>query len=345
MQSGETHVELKALRHHGWSISQLAREYGLSRDTVRRELASEHPRHYPERRQPTALSEAQRIHVERRLVICPNIRGTDLFAELGRDYDYAGSYPAFERHLRLLRPAAVHDPEIRFETDPGVQTQADWAKLGLWRLGEQLVEVSALVAILGCSRVPAIRFAADQTRPTSLERFLQCAVDLGGLTHEILTDRDPAFCIGATSDGQAILAPEWVDFCAVLGVVPRACRPYRAKTKGKVERMIREVKESFVPWLTGQLLPPFPMLADYDRLARRWIEEVVLKRTHRTTKRVVGEAWLEERPQLRSIPAHVLAKFTANLMVLPHRVPDPLPRQLGEVVQLRALSDYAELAP
>src|SRR5438552_8517420 len=49
MQSGETHVELKALRHHGWSVSDLAREYGLSRDTVRRELASEHPRGYPER--------------------------------------------------------------------------------------------------------------------------------------------------------------------------------------------------------------------------------------------------------------------------------------------------------
>jgi lambda repressor-like predicted transcriptional regulator len=49
MQSGETHVELKALRHHGWSLSALAREYGLSRDTVRRELASQHPRGYPER--------------------------------------------------------------------------------------------------------------------------------------------------------------------------------------------------------------------------------------------------------------------------------------------------------
>lgn len=37
MQSGETYVELKALRHQGWSVSDLAREYGLSRDTVRRE--------------------------------------------------------------------------------------------------------------------------------------------------------------------------------------------------------------------------------------------------------------------------------------------------------------------
>ena len=344
MQSGETHVELKALRHHGWTVSQLAREYGLCRDTVRRELGSDHPRHYPERLKPTALTEAQLIHVERRLVICPNIRGTDLYAELRSEYGYPGSYPAFERHLRLIRPAQIRDPEIRFETGPGVQTQADWAKLGLWRLGEEMVELSAIVAILGCSRAPAIRFATDQTRPTSLERLLHCVVDLGGITREILTDRDPAFCIGSTSDGHAILAPEWVDFCAVLGVVPRACRPYRAKTKGKVERMIRELKESFLPWLTRQLLPPLPTIADYDTLARRWIQEVVLKRTHRTTKRVVGEAWLEERWQLRSVPEHVLAKFTAKLPVLPRAAVDRVPRDLREVVQLRALSEYAELA-
>jgi DNA-binding phage protein len=41
MQSGETHVELKALRAHGWTITYIAKEYGLSRDTVRRELASD----------------------------------------------------------------------------------------------------------------------------------------------------------------------------------------------------------------------------------------------------------------------------------------------------------------
>jgi transposase len=142
---------------------------------------------------------------------------------------------------------------------------------------------------------------------------LRCLVDLGGLTREILTDRDPAFCIGATSNGSAILAPDWVDLCAVLGVVPRACRPCRAKTKGKVERMIRELKRSFLPWLSRQLLPPRPTLADYDALARRWIQEVVLKRRHRTTKRVVGEAWLDERLQLRAMPERVLAKYAAQL--------------------------------
>jgi transposase len=171
MQSGESHVELKALHRLGWSVSELAREFGLSRTTVYKELASPGPRRYRPRERRAALNDAQLVHVERRLAVCPSIRGTDLYVELRAEYGYAGSYPAFQRQLRLLRPAVVRDPEVRFETDPGVQTQVDWSELGPWPLGDQVVELHAMVAILGCSRAPAIRFAIDQTRPTSLERL------------------------------------------------------------------------------------------------------------------------------------------------------------------------------
>jgi transposase len=345
MQSEEVSMSLKVLRCHGWSITALAKEFGLNWRTVKRELESEGRRHYGPRPQPAALNEAQLVHIERRLTVCPGIRGTDLHAELRFEYGYGGSYPAFQRQLRRLRPAVVRDPEIRFETGPGLQTQADWAHLGLWPLGDQMVELYAMVAILGCSRAPAIRFATDLTRATSLERLAGCLDDLGGVSRELLTDRDPAFCIGQTSDGAAILAPEWVDLCRLLGIVPRACRPYRAKTKGKVERMVRELKQSFLPWLTGQILPLRPTLADYDALARRWVEQIVLGRRHRTTKRLVSEAWAEERPLLRPIPARILNGLGNSVLVpLPASVYDACLRELGEQVEVRDLAEYEGLA-
>ena len=343
MQPGEVWMELHVLHKHGWSISALAREFGLNWRTVKRELASTGPRPYPERVKPTALTEALLRHVERRLGVCPTLRGTDLHAELRREYEYAGSYAAFARHLRQLRPAQVRDPEIRFETDPGVQTQADWAHLGVWPLADGMVELHAMVAILGCSRAPAIRFATDCTRVTSFERLVRCLDDLGGVTREVLTDRDPAFCIGATSDGRAILAPEWVDLSRLLGMVPKACRPYRAQTKGKVERMVRELKESLLPWLSGQALPSAPALADYDDLTRRWIAEVVLPRRHRTTQQIVGEAWVAERPLLVPIRPQLLVGLTGDgprEPVAPARVIDLRQRRRGEQVQIRDLAEY-----
>ena len=341
MQSGETHMEVKALHRLGWTVSALAREFGLSRNTIYKELASPGPRQYGPRHRPAELNEAQLVHVERRLVVCPVIRGTDLHAELQIDYGYEASYPAFERQLRLLRPAVVRDPEIRFETGPGVQTQADWAHMGVWPLGDGMVELCAMVAILGFSRAPAIRFATDTTRATSFRTLVSCLDDLGGVTREILTDRDPAFCIGATRDGAAILAPEWVELCALLGVVPRACRPFRAKTKGKVERMVRELKESFVPWLSGQLLPPSPSLDVYERLARRWVTVRLLPRLHRTTKRRVGEAWNEELVCLNPIPTRILAGLAGDGPIpLPPGVIDLEQRAVGAHAEVRDLADY-----
>jgi transposase len=331
-------MELKVLHQHGWSISALAREFGLSWNTVKRELTSEGPRCYGPRITPTALSDAQLAHVERRLAMCPSIRGTILYHELCRDYDYGGSYPAFIRHLRPVRPVSVSEPLIRFETDPGLQVQVDWAHLGVWPLDDGEHDLYALVSILGYSRVPALRFATDHTRQTTLDRVVRCLDDLGGIPKEILTDRDSVFCIGQTSDGKAIFAPEWIDLCSVLDVVPRACRPYRAKTKGKVERLVREVKESFLAWLTGQVLPTSPSLAEYDQLALQWREEIVLPRRHRTTEKIIGEAWQEERPLLLPLPTRLL--HTPAMSALPPSVIDLSQRRLGEHVETRDLREY-----
>ncbi len=120
-------MSLRVLRSHGWGLTALAREFHLNWRTVKREVISEEARRYPERVRPTALTETQLAHVERRLLVCPGIQGTVLHLELETQYGYRGSYPAFARHLRGLRPGRVADPEIRFETDPGRQVQADWA--------------------------------------------------------------------------------------------------------------------------------------------------------------------------------------------------------------------------
>jgi transposase len=150
-------MDLHALHRHGWIISALAREFHLNRRTVSRELEAVEPRRYSVRAAKHPLTPAQLAHIERRLAVCPRLRATDLHHELQSGYEYAGSYWTFRRQLVPLCPAIPVEPEVRFETAPGVQTQADWKHIGSWPLGDEMVELHAMVAVLGHSRRPAIR--------------------------------------------------------------------------------------------------------------------------------------------------------------------------------------------
>ncbi len=339
-------MELHVLHRHGWSIAALAREFGLNWRTARRYANAGAPPRYRPRVRPAELTAAGLAHVERRLTACPDLRATVLHRELRDDYGYTGSYTSLRRRVVELRPRVTAEPEVRFETGPGVQTQGDWTDCGIWPLGDGSTSLYAFVAILGFSRMPAVRFATDKTRVTTLAAIVRCVDDLGGASAEFLTERDTALMSGSRADGSPIYAPEWVDTTALLGTRPRACRPYRARTKGKVERVIREVKEDFLAWLTGQVFPERPTLAWYDALARRWATEVVATRQHRTTGRVVGEAWAAERGLLTPVSRRLLARIEGQDTLVP--LPDPvsasrMPAALGEAVEVRPLAVYAEL--
>jgi transposase len=347
LQSEDVWMELHVLHRHGWSIAALAREFGLDWRTAKRYAAAPSPPRYRPRACPAGLSPSQLAHVERRLAACPDLRATVLLRELTSDHGYSGSYTSLRRRVASLRPKETEEPEVRFETGPAVQIQGDWTGCGVWPLGDGSAELHAFVAVLGFSRMVALRFATDRTRRTTLRAIVRCVDDLGGASAEFLTDRDTALVNGARSDGSPIYAPEWVDTAALLGTRPRACRPYRAKTKGKVERVIREVKEDFLAWLSGQVLPERPTLADYDALGRRWALEVVAARRHRTTERIIGEAWAEERPLLTPVGRRLVAR-AEGLDVLPALPVPSVPRTgrhpgAGETVEVRPLAVYAEL--
>lgn len=90
-------------------------------------------------------------------------------------------------------------------------------------------------------------------------------------------------------------------------------------------------------------MPKQPTLTDYDPFAQRWAEEVVCERHHRTTGKVVGEAWEEERGLLHPLPARVLARLEVPpLTVVTGSGPDPEQRRLGERVEVRDLAEYEE---
>jgi len=98
--------------------------------------------------------------------------------------------------------------------------------------------------------------------------------------------------------------PSFLDFAHHYGFLPQVCRPYRAKTKGKVERPFRYIREDFF------LARSFRNLDDLNRQLAHWLATVANPRLHATTQRVVNEAFAEEKPLLTPLP---LVPFNAVL--------------------------------
>src|SRR5689334_21526817 len=97
--------------------------------------------------------------------------------------------------------------------------------------------------------------------------------------------------------GQIVFNSTLLEFARHYGYLPKACKPYRAKTKGKVERPYRYIREDFF------LGRSFRNLEDLNQQLQQWLDQVANVRVHATTKRVVAEHFAEERPRLQQLPA------------------------------------------
>ena len=147
--------------------------------------------------------------------------------------------------------------------------------------------------VLGYSRLIWARFVLHQDLQSVLRCHIAAFAAIGGAPKTILYDRMKTAVIGEDADGLVIYNRALVDLARHYGFQPRACRPYRPKTKGKVERPFRYIREDF--FLGGA----FRNLEDLNDQLRRWLDTVANPRVHATTNRVVNEAFAEEKASLR----------------------------------------------
>lgn len=181
MISEKLHMILRPLHRQGWSISALAREFDINWRTAQRyALVTRLPCTSPGAGRPISSRSSSRTSF-RRLEVCSSCARHDALSRGQRARLYVASYPSFARRARILRKQQDKETVVRFETDPGVQMQIDWAELEMWPLGDGTVELTALVVgILGFSRHVAMRFATEQTRASTLSLVPWVLHELGG---------------------------------------------------------------------------------------------------------------------------------------------------------------------
>jgi hypothetical protein len=151
--------------------------------------------------------------------------------------------------------------------------------------------------VLGFSRFLFARFVPGQGMAEVLRCHLAAFAVLGGVPREILYDRMKTAVLGEDEAGRVIFNATLLELAHHHGFAPKACKPYRAKTKGKVERPFRYIRQDF---FEGRC---FRNLEDLNRQLKDWLDRVANPRVHGTTGRVVAEAFAEEQPALLPLPA------------------------------------------
>jgi len=302
MVGSEAALEMRVLHRHGKSIREIAREMGVSRNTVRRYLRDEEAERYkPRLARPTKLDPFKDYIVERLAAAAPErIPGSVLLTEL-RDRGYGGGYTMLKLFLVALRPKEIAEPVIRFETAPGEQMQVDWAVI---RRGAN--RLSVFVATLGWSRAAYVEFVTDERVETLIEAHENAFLALGGTPREVLYDNMRTVVLERHGYGRGRhrFHPGFLDFARHCGFRPRLCAPYRAQTKGKVERFIRYLRHSFYVPLASRLAQE-GLIVDRETAnlaVKRWLREVANARMHGTTGEVPAERLAIERPQLQPVP-------------------------------------------
>jgi transposase len=290
MLSKEDFIVLQHFIQEGLPRKAIAHRLGVSRKTVQRYADTRAQPVYCARPEKPRLIDPYRVYIKGRLEIFPELTAKRLYAEIKKD-GYEGKYTRVKDYVRSIRPKAPIEIEQRFEVSPGYQAQVDFATFKT-----TFGTVYALLVVLSWSRDLWVRFFVHQDQLTVLSGLNQAFIAFGGVPKTVLFDRMKTAVARSEGDGKAVFNEEMLRFAAYYGFRPVACRPYRAKTKGKVERAVSYLRHDF---FYGR---SFRDLADLNTQLQEWLQSTANTRVHGTTGEVPSVRLEEERSYLLALP-------------------------------------------
>jgi transposase len=293
--SSEQWVEIHHLRQQGLSIRKIAGVVGKSRNAVRRALRSAAP--------PTGKrSRAQGIKLEPyfplikqwlRDPVKTHWTAERIFNELTA-HGYVGGRTVVKTYVRKHRPRPVKSAEARFYVKPGQQMQVDWAELGVHAVDGVARKLYVFVAIMAWSRQLFVHFTTDMHLLSWLDCHCRAFAYFGGVPAEVLIDNLKTGVV-SRAGGTVRWQKDYEQLSVAYGFRPIAHFPRRPKTKGRVERIVRFVRQNF---FEGR---EFTSLDDLNERARTWLRSRANDRIHRVTRERPADRFSIERAALQPL--------------------------------------------
>lgn len=329
---------MRRLQGLGWGTKRIAAELGCSRNTVRRWLSIGRWEGYGRPGRRSALDGLEAWLEERFHRHAGN--ADVVHQELVAEHGVVVSLRTVERAVAGWRRdlAATARATVRFETPPGRQLQIDFGERRVEIAGE-LVRVHLFVATLGYSRRRYVQAFRCERQASWLAGIEGAFAHFGGMPEEVLLDNPRALVVHHDAATREVRFHErFLAFASYWGFRPRACAPYRARTKGKDERSVGYVKRNAIAGRS------FASWDAFEAHLAQWTREVADVRVHGTTgetplARFVVEAQalrpLDGKPpfeQTRELVRQVGADCSVEVDTNAYSVPW---RLLGESVQVQ----------
>lgn len=279
----------------GWGAKRLAREFGCARNTVRRYLREGGPVVF---RQPARRSVFDGLEEWLRERFFRHGGNADVVRqELAAEHGIVVSLRHVERRVAGWRRElkAQARATVRFETPPGHQLQIDFGETRVW-IGDERLRVHLFVATLGYSRRIHVRASLRERQADWFEGMEGAFLLFGGVPVEVLLDNARALVEHHDASTREVrFNAKLHAFARYWGFRPRACAPYRARTKGKDERGVGYVKRNAI---AGRR---FESWAAFEAHLARWSREVADRRIHGTTGEAPLVRFEREAPALRPL--------------------------------------------
>lgn len=298
--------QMRVLAECGWGAKAIARELGIARNTVRRYLRGGEGALRQERPRARALTAEE---TTRALGLWEGVAEGNavVAARLLEAEGITASVRSVQRAVSGARQGrrAAQVATVRFETAPGRQAQVDFGEKRVL-IGGESVRVYVLVMVLSHSRRLFVRPFLAQRGDDWREGIAAGFRHWGGVPLELLIDNAKALVLGR-EEGQVRFHPAFLGFCRDWDVTPKACGPYRARTKGKTESGVKYVKRNALAGLS------FTSFAALEAHLSAWAAAAD-ERIHGTThEKPTVRFERDERPALRPLPMRALPRRQQRL--------------------------------
>ena len=219
-----------------------------------------------------------------------------LHAWLHREHGYEGSLRSVQRYWKRTWPTPAVRARRRVETPIGAQAQVDWAEFPAVVLGREVVDLVALVVTLSWSRKRAVVWARSKDMLSWQACQTACFQRLGGASAVLRIDNvKTAIAKGAGAWG--VINATYRGFAAQLKFHIDACQPRHPQGKGKVERHVRDLRETVDPYSEV-----FDSLEDLQAVTDARLEERAARLRCPATGATIADAWEQERRLLTRLP-------------------------------------------